>query len=71
MFISIVPLIPNRICSTRIRKAPDGIPNIIYTGRERAIQACFITAIVRLSWVLVQSEEGLVERDYRRVMTGR
>lgn len=30
----------------------------------------FIATIVRLSWVLVQSEEGLVERDYRRVMTG-
>jgi hypothetical protein len=33
IFISSVPLIPDRICSTRNLKAPDGIPNIIYTGR--------------------------------------
>ena len=33
IFISSVPLIPDRICSTRNLKAPDGIPNIIYTGQ--------------------------------------
>jgi len=36
IFISSVPLIPNRICSTENLKAPDDIPNIIYTGAKES-----------------------------------